>query len=213
MTTRIYVWEFPVRLTHWLNLISILTLLFTGFYIGAPFIHATRENQFIMATMRFLHFTAAYVFTASLLVRIYWLFAGNKYARLDQFIPASGERRKNLTDTLQYYLFLKKDSTHATGHNALAGLTYFLLFIIFIVEILTGFALYSESHVGATRTVMGSWLFSILSTGTVRLIHHLLMWIIVPFMIGHVYLSLLAGWLEKNGFLASMFSGYKTMKG
>lgn len=213
MSKRIYVWEFPVRLTHWLNVISILTMLFTGFYIGAPFMHATGENQLIMATMRFLHFVAAYVFTACVLVRIYWWFAGNKYARLDQFIPADSERRKNLIDTFLFYAFLRKNSTHPTGHNALAGLTYFLLFILFIVEMLTGFALYSESHVGAFWTLMGGWLFSILSTGTVRLIHHLLMWIIVPFMIVHVYLSLLENLIEKNGLMASMFSGYKTVKG
>jgi len=213
MSTRIYVWEFPVRLTHWLNVISILTLLFTGFYIGAPFIHAARENQFIMATMRFLHFVAAYVFMACVLVRLYWWFAGNKYARLEQFIPTSSERRKDLIDTLLFYVFLKKDSTHATGHNALAGLAYFLLFIVFIVEILTGFALYSESHVGAFWTLAGGWLFSIFSTGTVRLVHHLLMWIIVPFTIVHVYLSVMGDLLERNGLIGSMLSGYKTQKG
>jgi len=213
MLNRIYFWEFPVRLTHWLNVISILALLLTGFYIGAPFIHAARENQLIMATMRFLHFVSSYVFTVSVLVRIYWWFAGNRYARLNQFIPASSERQKDLIDSLLFYVFLRKDSTHAEGHNALAGLTYFLLFILFIVEILTGFALYAESHVGAFWTLMGGWLLSIFSTGTVRLVHHLLMWIIVPFIIVHVYLSLLGNWVEKNGLLASIFSGYKTLKG
>jgi len=122
MLNRIYVWEFPVRLTHWLNVISILALLLTGFYIGAPFIHAARENQLIMATMRFLHFVSSYVFTVSVLVRIYWWFAGNRYARLNQFIPASSERQKDLIDSLLFYVFLRKDSTHAEGHNALYSL-------------------------------------------------------------------------------------------
>ena len=35
---RVYVWQWPVRLTHWLNAYSILVLALTGFYIGHPFI-------------------------------------------------------------------------------------------------------------------------------------------------------------------------------
>ena len=29
---KVYVWEFPVRLTHWLNVICLLVLSVTGFY-------------------------------------------------------------------------------------------------------------------------------------------------------------------------------------
>jgi Ni/Fe-hydrogenase 1 B-type cytochrome subunit len=92
MSKSIYIWEFPVRLTHWLNVLSIITLAFTGFYIGAPFIHAVTEDELIMSTMRFIHFVAAYVFSVSVLVRIYWWFAGNKYAKYDQFVPTTDER-------------------------------------------------------------------------------------------------------------------------
>ena len=33
-----YVWEWPVRLTHWFNVIAIIVLSVTGFYIGNPFV-------------------------------------------------------------------------------------------------------------------------------------------------------------------------------
>jgi len=31
---RVYVWQWPVRLTHWLNAYSILFLALTGYYIA-----------------------------------------------------------------------------------------------------------------------------------------------------------------------------------
>ncbi len=210
MSKRVYVWEFPVRLTHWLNFLSIAALSITGFYIGAPFIHATKENQFIMAQMRFIHFVSAYVFTLGFLIRIYWWFVGNKYARLDQFVPVSGERWKNLVETALFYAFLRRDLPRSTGHTGLAGITYFIVFLIFIVSILTGFALYAESHVGGFWKLMGGWLFSIMSTGTVRLIHHITMWLLIPFVIVHVYISVHNNLIEKNGLVMSIFTGYKT---
>ena len=207
---RVYVWEFPVRLTHWLNALSIVVLAFTGFYIGAPFIHATEPEALIMAQIRLIHFVAAYVFTVSTVVRIYWWFMGNKYAKLDQFIPLSAERWKNVIDTALFYAFLKKDLPHSPGHTGLAGLTYFIMILLFLLEILTGFALYAQQHVGAFWTLMGGWLLNIFSSGTIRLIHHLIMWAIGLFLIFHVYISWHNDRLERNGLMSSIFSGFKT---
>jgi Ni,Fe-hydrogenase I cytochrome b subunit len=45
--------------------------------------------------------------------------------------------------------------------------------------------------------------------GTVRLIHHLLMWVIGIFTIVYVYIALHNDMWEKNGLMISIFSGYK----
>jgi Ni/Fe-hydrogenase 1 B-type cytochrome subunit len=42
-----------------------------------------------------------------------------------------------------------------------------------------------------------------------RLIHHLLMWAILAFMLHHVYSALLVDHTERNGLMSSIFSGYK----
>jgi len=212
MLKKIYVWEFPVRLTHWLNFLAILTLAFTGYYIGAPFIQAIREKQFIMAKFRFIHFLAAYVFAASVIVRIYWWFMGNRYSHWDQFLPVSSERRKNLYGTAEFYCFLREHCPQAIGHTGIAGLSYFFMIILFLIEIFTGFALYSQSHVGALWTVLVGWVFVILNEGTVRLIHHCIMWIIVAFFITHMYIAWHNDIMEKNGLVSSIFSGIKTIK-
>ena len=40
---RVYVWEWPVRLAHWLIVISLFFLSWTGLYIGSPFLISSGE--------------------------------------------------------------------------------------------------------------------------------------------------------------------------
>ena len=43
----------------------------------------------------------------------------------------------------------------------------------------------------------------------VRLVHHLLMWAILGFLVHHVYSALLVDHWERNGLMSSIFTGYK----
>ncbi|MBF0328377.1 MAG: Ni/Fe-hydrogenase, b-type cytochrome subunit [Nitrospirae bacterium] len=212
MANKEYVWELPVRVNHWLDVLSIVVLSVTGFYIASPYILGSSENSSIMASMRFLHFVFAYVFTVAFFVRIYWAFAGNKYVKFNQYLPLSSERRQNLTETAQFYCFLKGDCGHYAGHTALAGLTYAVLYTLFFVAIQTGFGLYSQSHDGGIFwTLMGGWLVPAGSSGSgVRLVHHLIMWAVIVYFITHIYIVLHNNMIEKNGLLTSIFNGYKT---
>ena len=37
-----YIWELPVRWCHWINMLSIVVLAATGFFIGSPIQSAVR---------------------------------------------------------------------------------------------------------------------------------------------------------------------------
>ncbi len=213
MLKRVYIWEFPVRMTHWINVLCIAVLSVTGYYIGNPFIYATSTDQYIMGWMRFIHFVAAYLFTVSFLIRIYWALAGNQYASWRAFNPFAAGRFKELMDITMFYLFIKKEPPKATlGHTACATYVYLGLFVLFVVEILTGFALYSQSHVGLLWNVMGGWMLMIFSAPTLRLYHHLIMWFLIAFAIAHVYISWFYDKVEKADVMNSIFSGYKTLE-
>jgi Ni/Fe-hydrogenase 1 B-type cytochrome subunit len=212
MMKKVYVWEAPVRVTHWINAIAIAALSVTGFYIGRPFISATSADQYIMGWMRFIHFVSAYVFVVSCAVRAYWAFAGNKYAGWSAFNIFSGKKLRELGEISRFYLFMKKEPPHTVGHSACATYVYAGLFILYIVEILSGFALYSQGHKpGVLWTLMGGWLFWIFESQTIRLYHHLVMWLLIAFAIGHVYIALFLESKEKTGVLGSIFSGYKAV--
>jgi Ni/Fe-hydrogenase 1 B-type cytochrome subunit len=228
---QVYVWEFPVRLTHWLLAASIFVLSLTGFYIGAPFIYGTdwqavgfvqgpngyevlgNDAVLIMAWVRFVHFVAAFIFSTAFLVRLYWWFAGNQYARYDQFIPTNMERVKNCVDTGLFYAFCKKTLPHSPGHTGLAGLSYTFLFLLYITEIITGSAMLYLAHGGGTIFwLLGGWSLAIMSVGYLRLIHHLAMWVIAVIVVAHIYIGWHNDLVERNGLISSIFSGYKSQE-
>ncbi len=206
-----YIWESPVRITHWVNFLSILTLSATGIYIGSPKTLALTPSQYIMGWVRFVHFVAAYAFTISVLSRIYWAFAGNEYANWRSLVPyLYKEGRRNMKETFLFYTFFKSKPPHSLGHNAMAGTAYLSVFLLYIVMIFTGFALYSEhAPHSLVRTLFG-WQFSLFSNQGMRLTHHCVMWLLLVFAIQHVYSAWLMEVTEKNGVISSIFGGYKS---
>ncbi len=56
---RVYVWQTPVRVYHWLNAISVLALCITGYIIGSPpALQSGSEASFSywFGNIRFIHF-------------------------------------------------------------------------------------------------------------------------------------------------------------
>lgn len=214
MLERRYVWELPVRLTHWTTFLSVGVLSVTGYYIANPFVIVSGEayGGYLMGWMRFIHALAAIVFDVSLLVRFYWAFVGNRHARWSELIPLSRERRAGLLKMLAYYLFLRRDPYPSVGHNPLAGISYFLLYLAFIVQTLAGFALWSAAYQDGFWPLAVGWILTVFGTQTVRLVHHLTIWILVAWLVHHVYSAILVDREEKSGLISSMFTGYKTIR-
>jgi Ni/Fe-hydrogenase 1 B-type cytochrome subunit len=208
----VYVWEWPVRLTHWITAISIWVLSVTGVYMGFPLLLSPGPagREFLMGWMRLVHFYAAIAFTLSVLSRIVWMFIGNKYARWDKFIPVRKIRRKGLWPTIKYYLFGLRLPPGFIGHNPLAGITYALLFVAFLVQIGTGFALYSSAASYASPLKVFTFLIPAFGgLQTARWIHHVIMWLIWAFFVHHVYSAILMSQVEPTATVESIFSGHK----
>jgi Ni/Fe-hydrogenase 1 B-type cytochrome subunit len=200
-----------VRLTHWIIMFAILILAVTGIYIGRPFFIPTGagDQQFVMGTMKIVHFYTAIVFTLAVLVRVGWMFVGSYYARWHQFVPVGPRRRRDVLGMLKFYTFFSREPPMNVGHNPLAGLTYLAVFALYFVMILTGFGLYS---VGAGVSYMKMWSFLLPVFGgpqTARWIHHITMWLLLGFFAHHIWSAILVSRVEGQGLIDSMFSGYK----
>ncbi|HWI40796.1 MAG TPA: Ni/Fe-hydrogenase, b-type cytochrome subunit [Verrucomicrobiae bacterium] len=208
-----YVWEVPVRVTHWVNFLSIIILSLTGIYIGAPKSLAHGASQYVMGWVRFVHFVAAYAFAVSVVSRVYWAFAGNRYASWREFVPFTRKAgRRQMADTLKYYLFLNKKAPHTVGHNTLAGTAYLAVFTLYFVMIVSGFALYAQASPGSVMHRLTAWTFHVFSNQGLRLTHHMVMWFLIAFAIHHVYSSWLMDIKERGGVMSSIFGGYKAVK-
>jgi Ni/Fe-hydrogenase 1 B-type cytochrome subunit len=209
---RVYVWQAPVRITHWLIAFSIVVLSMTGLYIGHPFITVSgpARQHFVMGWAKVIHGYTAYVFITAVVVRLIWMFTGNRYARWDKFIPVHAQRRRGLFPTLKFYLFALRKPPGFVGHNPLAGATYTLVFGLYLIAIVTGLTLRGVSaDVGSPMrwVTLLAPLFGGLQIA--RWIHHGTMWLLLGFAVHHVYSSILMSTIEANATIESIFSGYK----
>ncbi|MFB6467288.1 Ni/Fe-hydrogenase, b-type cytochrome subunit [Cytobacillus sp. Hz8] len=213
---KVYVWELPIRIFHWVNAISIVILIITGIYIGNPFVGSPIPEEAyysnLMGLVRYIHFFTAFVFTANLIYRLYWAFKGNQYAKTN---PLKASFWNGVWQTLKYYLFLPNKKQHTVGHNKLAELSY-LIFIGIgsIIMVFTGYYLFFEPQF---ESKLGGFFshFGVIFGGdsfTIRSVHHLVAWGFVIFVVVHLYMVFREDWLSRNGTTSSIITGYKTEK-
>lgn len=217
---RVLVWELPVRVFHWVNVLTITVLTITGFIIANPpailsNMEATDLHTF--GIIRFIHFTAAYIFFFNMLMRIYWSFVGNRFASWRAFWPFSKKMWNNVWHVLKVDILLfnekKEDlSNISIGHNSVAAFSYIALFILALIQVFTGFALYADMSTWWLPKLF-SWVIPLFGGDfMVRTIHHITMWGFILFSIVHVYLVFYHDWLEGRGEVSSMFGGFKFVR-
>jgi Ni/Fe-hydrogenase 1 B-type cytochrome subunit len=203
---RLYVWQIPVRVTHWVTAGCIVVLSVTGGYIADPFIIPPGGD--LMTSVRFIHIVTALTFLLSGLLRTYWLLAGNRFSRWSAFIPTSRYQATELFRQAGFYAFIRREIPKVLGHNQLAAAAYLALFALLLVETITGFALDGLMGAEPGATLFG-WLRELAGPQLLRMIHHLSMWAILAIALFHVYSCVLVDHIEKNGLMSSIFSGYK----
>ena len=217
---RVYIWQLPVRIFHWITVLSVLVLIVTGFVIAnPPAINSNVEasNSYWFGYLRAIHFTAAFFAIAVAIYRSYWAFAGNKFANWKNFIPYTKKGWKNIWYVLKVDVFLRPDSEHklsniSIGHNHLAATSYLIMGFVFVLQAMTGLALLSETS-DWFFTKMFAWVLPLFGGDiTVRYIHHFLTWLFIAFIIIHIYLVLYHDYIEARGETSAMLSGYKFVR-
>lgn len=214
----VYVYEAPVRLWHWVNALAIVVLAVTGYFIGSPLptMPGEASANFVMGTIRFAHFTAGYVFAIGLLGRIYWAFVGNHHSRQLFYIPLlSGSWWREVWFETKWYLFLERQPKKYIGHNPLAQLTMFTMyFLAGLFMIFTGFALYGEGlQAGSWADHLFGWVVPLMGQPQdVHTWHHLGMWVIVTFIIIHIYVAVREDIMSRQSMVSTMVSGYRMFK-
>jgi Ni/Fe-hydrogenase 1 B-type cytochrome subunit len=214
---RAYIWQLPVRLTHWISALTIFILAATGIIISnPPAIMSGNEASYSywFGIVRFIHFATAYVFCFSIIVRLYWSFVGNKYSSWRVFFPWKKSSFRKMKHVMKVDILLQneKESDYtsiAVGHNPVAALSYFVLYLLCAAQILTGFALLAPTSTWFFPKLF-AWVTGLFGNEfTLRSIHHAVTWLMIIFTLIHVYLVFYHDWLEGRGEVSSMFSGYK----
>lgn len=214
---RVLVWELPVRIFHWVNVLCVLTLTLTGFLIANPpalLSNAEATNLHSFGIVRYIHFVASYIFFFNIILRVYWSFVGNQFAHWRAFWPFTKKNWENFRHVLKIDILLMNEKKRelkniSIGHNSVATMSYITLFFIALISIFTGFALYADTSSWWLPKLF-SWVTPLLGGDfMVRTIHHIAMWGFILFTLVHVYLVFYHDWLEGRGEVSSMFGGYK----
>ena len=212
----ICVWQLPVRIAHWTIAGSIVVLSATGYYIHHPFWGpaagirgVARDPGFLMGSVRSLHLITGFVFIAALIGRFYWACVGNQWGSWRAYWPLEDWQRRDMKDTVRYYALLRREPPPATGHNPLAAAAYIVLYGGLALAALSGLVLYAWEYGKAPWTSVLGWTYDVVSIQQIRLLHFLLMFWFIAFVVHHVYSAVLIDIEEQNGELSSMVTGWK----
>ena len=207
----VYLWGWPLRAMHWLAAIAIVTLAATGLFIGRPYfvVAGDTADHYLMGWVRFIHFLAAAVLVATVIVRVYWLFAGNKFERWVALFPVRPRDWGNMFRQVKYYLMIHPErAPHYLGHNPLQQFSYTGIYLLALLEIVTGFALYGQANPGGFFFTVFGWLGPLFGGMQVlRFVHHVATWAFLIFIPIHVYLATRADLLERGGAISSIITG------
>ena len=113
----ILVWDFPVRIFHWLLVVS-----FAGAWLSS-------ESE----AWQMIHYAFGYTAVVLILFRIVWGIVGTRYARFSQFIKGPAETMHHLKS-----LLVGKQHSGA-GHNPAGALAMISLMILILLIGLTGY--------------------------------------------------------------------------
>ncbi len=210
-----YVFTIWTRIFHWLMAGTIAILFVTGIYIGNPFFIGTQgvEPTFAisswasMSTIRLIHFASAYVLMASFIFRIY----GFIIHKGDRMLPKPWTKLfwTGMLDMGLHYGFMR--SAHRPYlRNSMARAGYGGVYGMIFLEAFTGFAMYGQINPNSgLAKIFGFANHLFVDEYIVHMIHHYVAWMIILFVIIHVYMATRADMSEKYGEISAMFSGVK----
>lgn len=131
------VWDLPVRLFHWLNVLCVLGLLVVGTIIlQANNLGVSAEGK---VTLKIIHAWIGYAFTFNLLWRLVHAFTGNCYARWSAIVPGG---KGYVFRLRQYVKGLRAGNAPAyKGHNPLARIMVTAMYALLVAQMTTGLVL------------------------------------------------------------------------
>ncbi|WP_129127565.1 cytochrome b/b6 domain-containing protein [Geomonas oryzae] len=205
------VWDWQLRVLHWFSVFLILILSATGLLMGSGRLVYGGAEGFTnyLSWLRLVHFVAGWLLLCAAILRIAGLFlASNQFQRWYALFPVRMRDLKNLVQVALNYLFCRFDRPpHYIGHNPLQQVAYTAIFGVGLLALFTGFALYALYDPGNLVFRYFVMFDDLVGVQYVRLVHQFVMWIFLAFIPIHVYLSVRADTVEREGALSSIVSG------
>ena len=217
-----------IRIIHWVNVFSMVVAIATGLYIAHPyyqtFIADGAVDKYVMAWIRWGHLMVAIIFDVTSIIVAYLFFFSRFEKPYKKVIPTA-KNIKEFKDVLVNLITLNRtknfDSTHSDSFNTV----YFLIFHLLLAwMLLTGLQLYVHGLASGLSSI-GSWWpwmlhfitdWTIPITGgtlmDVRISHHITMWLVIVWVVFHIYYQVWRTIFWKEGDISIVIGGSKFVK-
>jgi len=181
--------------THWINLLCMIGLAFTGFYIHYPFFAG------FMFFARSIHFFLMFVLVINLTSRIilaFWVKDANQLGSrkvdvdIKNWLPQE-ENKHQFMETVKYYTFFRNTRVISAKYGALQKISYLATVLITLFMAWTGFALFTPAHTWAIWPFFASAMSLFGGEMGVRIAHYFGMWVVILFVMVHAYLAAIDG--------------------
>ena len=182
----------PFVITHWINLVAMVLLIFTGFYIHYPFFWGFESMA------RGLHVFFGFVLFINCICRLIMAFIVKS--------SPTGGTRKQVTDYktwlpqkdnlhqgpqwIKYYLFFKKDHPLSAKLGVPQKISYLCIPVLIIFMFFTGLCLWPPC---ANMPLFEAAIAGLGGAMSVRIIHYFMMFVFIAFTLLHAYLANIEG--------------------
>lgn len=227
------VWDRSVRWFHWINVLSVLTLIAIGLVImNSKALGVTDDGKILLKTW---HVYVGYVFALNLLWRLIWGFVGNQYSRWRAVLPLGESYREQRR---AFFGALKTGKAVGfKGHNPLGRWMVTALLILLTVQAVTGLVLAgTDVYKPPFGQQFKAWVAE--SPETMELvkpysdigvdeaaykamrdfrspfkeIHEINFFILALLIVLHISAVVLTEVRERNGLISAMFTGRKVFR-
>jgi cytochrome b len=179
-STAIRVWDWPVRLTHWLFVACITVSWWSA---------EEHEMQW--------HRYSGYALLGLLIFRIYWGFAGSSSARFSQFLRGPGK----------VIAYLRKREEHRdAGHNPLGGWSVLAMLSLMLAQVLIGLFV---SDVDGLESGPLSHLVSFSTSRTLAEIHEIVFNVILTLAGLHIAAIVFYLLVKRDNLIVAMLTGHR----
>ncbi len=225
-----------MRIIHWVNAISMIVAIITGLYIAAPYyqtlIAESAVDKYVMAWNRWGHFIVAIIFDVTSIIVAYLFFFSRFEKPILKLLPTPKNIKEFfavLWNLLTFNRSKKFDSSHSDSFNTV----YFTIFHLLLAWMLfTGLQLYVHGLESGLSSI-GKWWPSMLHLATdwtipvssaivgssgmptimdVRIVHHITMWLIIIWVVFHIYYEIWRTIFWQEGDIGIVFGGNKFVK-
>ena len=177
MTKQIRVWDAPLRIFHWLLVVSVVTALYTGWLGGSWITWHERSGIVIIGLLTF---------------RIAWMLLGSTYARLSTLLCS-------LLALPRYF----RGEWRQLGHNPLGVLSVFAMLGLLSWQAVSGLFTTDEIAFSGPLYSMVSRSFSLDLTR----LHKLGMWFIIGLIAVHILAIVAHYVIKKHNLVKPMLTG------